>query len=298
MADGISGVLMAKRIIKRTAGLASVLLRYPTRPATPSACLLVYHRISPVRVTERRLDDWNVRPASLEQHVASLVENSELVFVGDLQQRLRQPMTTKRLVCLTFDDGYQNFHDEALPILRRYHAKATVFVVSGYVGSSGPMPFDRWGMRHSASTPPVAWRPLTWRALEECAKSGLVEVGGHSHSHANAAVTAPRDVAAEPAHCREVIRQRLGDVHARSYAYPYGSSRLRQVTPEYVTAVQAAGFDCAVTTNLGLATPDSDRYQLPRVEVYRSDGPAVVQAKAAGSLAPLYVTDRLRRATR
>jgi peptidoglycan/xylan/chitin deacetylase (PgdA/CDA1 family) len=292
-------VLIAKRVIKRSAGLASVLLQYATRrPATPSACLLVYHRISPVRVAERRLDDWNVTPASLEQHVASLVENSELVFVGDLQERLRQPMTTKALVCLTFDDGYQNFHDEVLPILRRYHAKATVFVVSGYVGSSGPMPFDRWGMRHAASTPPVAWRPLSWDALEDCAKSGLVEVGGHSHSHANAAVTPSHDVAAEPARCRELIRQRLGDDHARSYAYPYGSSRLGQVTQNYATAVQAAGFDCAVTTNVGLANRESDRYQLPRVEVYRSDGPAVVQAKAGGSLAPLFVTDRMRRAKR
>jgi peptidoglycan/xylan/chitin deacetylase (PgdA/CDA1 family) len=292
-------VLLAKRAIKRSAGFASVLLGYATpRPTRPSACVLVYHRISPVRVAERRLDDWNVTPASLEQHVASLVETSEFVFVGDLQDRLRRPMNGKTLVCLTFDDGYRNFHDEALPILRRYHAKATLFVVSGYVGSADPMPFDRWGMRHASTTPPVAWQPLSWNALEECAKSGLVEVGGHSHTHPNAAVTPPGELADEPGRCRKVIRQRLGDAHGRSYAYPYGSSRLGQVTRGYVKAVEDAGFDCAVTTDVGLANADSDRFRLPRVEVYRSDGPAVVRAKVGGSLAPLYVTDKMRRRKR
>jgi hypothetical protein len=62
--------------------------------------------------------------------------------------------------------------------------------------------------------------------------------------------------------------------------------------------VKLAGFRCAVTTNLGLATLNVDEFLFPRVEVYRSDGPAVVRAKASGSLAPFGITDRLRRAKR
>jgi peptidoglycan/xylan/chitin deacetylase (PgdA/CDA1 family) len=292
--------LLAKRAIKRTAGIASVVLRRTTRPSSrPSACVLVYHRVSAVRVSESRLDDWNVTPGSVERQVAALVESAELVFVRDLPDRLTTWRAgAKPLACLTFDDGYQNFHDNVLPILETYGAKATVFVVSGFVGSTGPMPFDRWGMRHAANTPPGAWRSLTWQALERCARSGLVEIGGHSHRHANAAVTPAREVAEEAERCRHTLRERLGPDHAVSYAYPYGSSRLGQVTDGYVAAVKTAGFQVAVTTNLGLATLESDRYQLPRVEVFRSDGPAVVRAKVGGSLAPFYVTDRLRRARR
>lgn len=293
-------MLAAKRAIKQAAGLVSVVLKHATpAPSCPSACVLVYHRISPVRVVERRLDDWNVAPASLERHIASLVENAELLFVRELRQALVRPAAvSKPLVCLTFDDGYQNFHDEVLPILERYRAKATVFVVSGYVGSRGPMPFDKWGVRHAADTPAGAWVPLNWRSLERCAQSGLVEIGGHSHRHANAACTSPSEIAAEAADCRQLLMHRLGGDHAVSYAYPYGSTRLGQVTPGYVAGVRQAGFGAAVTTNLGLVTAQSDPYQLPRVEVSRSDTPAVVQAKVAGSLAPFFVTDRLRRARR
>ncbi len=291
-------MIRTKHAIKRTAGLASLLLRHaPRRSVLPSACVLMYHRISTLGVIDRQLDDWNVTPASLDSHVASLVETSELVFVRELSSRLRQPIS-KPLVCLTFDDGYQNFHDEVLPILRRYGAKATVFVVTGCVGSSEPMPFDRWGIRHAASTPVPAWRPMDWRAIEECAQSGVVEIGGHSHWHHNAATVESNDVAEEPARCRQVLFERLGESHAMSYAYPYGSSRLGQVTPRYVDAVRRAGFQFAVTTDLGLARPTDDPYHYPRVEVHRSDSPAIVQAKVAGSLAPFFVTDRLRRAKR
>jgi peptidoglycan/xylan/chitin deacetylase (PgdA/CDA1 family) len=292
-------VLIAKRAIKRAAGLASVLLRPAARPAPwPSTCVLVYHRVTSAQVAERQLDDWNVTPAAFERQVAALAETSEFIFVSELRGRLAQAQPSKPLICLTFDDGYQNFHDDVLPILRRYNAKATTFVVSGYVESEAPMPFDKWGVRHSSDTPAGAWRAMTWCDLEACAKSGLVEIGGHSHRHANAAVAPTAEVIEEPERCRQVLCQRLGDGHARAYAYPYGSSRLGQVTGAYVDAVRNAGFECAVTTDLGLASRESDHYRYPRVEVYRSDGPAVVQAKAGGSLAPFFVTDQLRRAKR
>lgn len=292
--------LIAKRAIKRTAGVVSVLLSARTRPAdAATACVLVYHRVSPVRVTELRLDDWNVSPRLLDRHVASLAQTAEFAFVRDLPERLASDQPLARpLVCLTFDDGFQNFHDEVLPILRRYGAKATLFVVSAYIGASGPMPFDKWGVRHSTRIPAVAWRPIDWPSIERCVASGLVEIGGHSHVHANASHASPSEVTEEASRCRRLLTRRLGANSAVSYAYPYGSTRLGQVPPEYVSAVRDSGYSAAVTTDLGLADRRSNQFTLPRIEVYRSDSPAVVQAKLHGSLAPYRLTDKLRRARR
>lgn len=292
-------MLLAKRAIKRSAGLASVALRFATAPARwPSACVLVYHRVAEAPVTERRLDDWNVRPDLFEQQVAALAKSTELIFARDLVSRLRGPRPQKPLACLTFDDGFQNFHDYVLPVLKRHQAKATAFVVSGFIDSRDPMPFDRWGQRHAADAPAVAWRAMSWQAIEACAASGCVEIGGHSHTHPNAATTAAAALVDEVGTCQEILRARLGPAHAVSYAYPYGSSRLGQVPDAYVAAVKAAGFTSAMTTDLGLVTGASDAFRLPRVEAYRSDGPAVLRAKVRGTLAPFLVTDRLRQAKR
>ena len=291
--------LLAKRALKRTAGLASVLLHraMPVRPQ-PAACVLCYHRVSGVRVREWRLDDWCVSPEALDRQIASLRGDVEFVFVRDLCRRLRSAPLPRPLVCLTFDDGFQNFRDEVLPILQRHDAVATLFVVSAYVGSAAPMPFDKWGVRHQGNAPAAAWRAIDWRSLDECARSGLVEIGGHSHLHLNAAVTSADEVTNEAGDCRRLLTKQLGAEHAMSYAYPYGSTRLGQVPPAYVAAVRAAGYDVAVTTDLGVVTAATNRYCLPRVEVSRSDGPAVVGAKVRGSLAPYRFTDRLRRARR
>ncbi|MCC7009042.1 MAG: polysaccharide deacetylase family protein [Acidobacteria bacterium] len=293
-------VLVAKRAVKRTAGIASVLLRGTTGPRPdPSVCILVYHRVSRARVSEPRLDDWNVHPEMLDKQIAALVEHADLVWAHELPALLAGHEARRRpLACLTFDDGFQNFHDEALPILERYGAKATLFVVTAYIGQPAPMPFDRWGGRHAADAPASAWRAIDWPSIERCLRSGLVEVGGHSHRHRSGLELTATEMADEAGQCRDVLTARLGRERIASYAYPYGSSRLGHVTPAYVAAVADAGFVTSMTTDLGLATAASRPLELPRVEVYTTDTPAVVRAKVSGSLAPFRVTDHLRRARR
>jgi peptidoglycan/xylan/chitin deacetylase (PgdA/CDA1 family) len=54
----------------------------------------------------------------------------------------RIPVQPNSLV-LTFDDGYRNNLTHALPILRCYHAPATVFVATGHINQQKPFWFDR-----------------------------------------------------------------------------------------------------------------------------------------------------------
>jgi hypothetical protein len=54
----------------------------------------------------------------------------------------------------------------------------------------------------------------------------------------------------------------------------------------------------AVTTDLGLVSPNSDPYLLPRIEAHAVDVPRVLQAKAGGALALYGITDHFRRVNR
>jgi peptidoglycan/xylan/chitin deacetylase (PgdA/CDA1 family) len=235
------------------------------------------------------------RSETFERQVAALAEFAEVVPLLELPGRLRGRGAGGRpLVSLTFDDGYASFHEHALPVLKRYGAHATAFVVTGSIGREGPQPFDHWARKNAGRTRADDWRAMTWGELEDCAASGLVHLGAHSHAHLRGSRCTPAQLAEEAGRSRELLRGRLGDAQARAYAYPYGSTRLGDASPAYAAAVRAAGYEAAVTTDLGLASGESDPFLLPRIEAHALDAPGVLRAKAVGALAPYRLTDNLR----
>lgn len=284
-----------KRAVKQTAGWGAVVARALGAHAAGAACIFYYHRIAELGFVDPQVDDWNVTPELFERQVAALAEVSEIVPLLELPRRLETRDSSSRpLVCLTFDDGYASFHAHALPVLKRYNAPATAFVVTGLVGQKEPMPFDEWSRKNRARAVADAWRAMTWDELEDCAASGLVHLGAHGQKHLRGSRITPAEMREEAEASRAALRGRLGDGAARAYAYPYGSTRLRDVSDEYVAAVRGAGYELAVTTDLGLAREGCDLFRLPRIEAYGLDAPRVVKAKAAGALAPYRLADHLR----
>ncbi|MDQ5845963.1 MAG: polysaccharide deacetylase family protein [Acidobacteriota bacterium] len=293
------GPITLKRTVKQTAGWAAVLSRLFTEPSSRRACIFYYHRIADVSFTDSRIDDWNVTPPQFERQIAALTNFAEIVPLMDLQRRLKTSVSNaKPLVCLTFDDGYANFHSQVLPILKRYKAPATAFVVTGSVGSPQPMPFDRWAHKNHDRVQADTWRSLSWSQLEDCVASGLVTVGAHSHRHLRGSQCTTDQIAEEAERSREILRMRLGKAHSVQYAYPYGNTKLGDVSAQYKSAVKAAGYELAVTTDLGLAHAHQDPYSLPRLEAHMLDSPGVLKAKATGALAPYRLTDHFRAAYR
>ena len=294
------GLATIKRTVKQTTGWAAMLSRlFTTSAMKQQACVFYYHRVADVGFLDSQIDDWNVTPAQFERQIATLLTFAEIVPLAELPGRLAVPAEIKKpLVSLTFDDGYANFHSQVLPVLKRYCVPATAFVVTGSVGRSEPMPFDRWALSYSQRVASEGWRALNWKELEDCASSGLVTIGAHSHQHLRGSQCSASQLEEEAGHSREVLRSRLGEQHSSQYAYPYGNSRLGDVSPSYIAAVKAAGFKTAVTTDLGLVTAASDIYTLPRLEAHMMDSPGVMKAKALGALTPYRLTDHFRAAYR
>jgi peptidoglycan/xylan/chitin deacetylase (PgdA/CDA1 family) len=202
----------------------------------------------------------------------------------------------KPLVCVTLDDGYASACESALPILERYGIPATFFVAAAYVGSREPMPFDRWGRLNCGRVGAESWRAAGWRELDRAIRGGLITIGSHSFRHLEGRDCGASHLREEAERSRDTLRARLGEDHARAYAYPYGSSRLGDVTDAYEDAVRGAGYDLAVTTDLGLAHATDNPFRLPRIEAHQVDSASVLRAKLHGALAPYRVTDRLRTA--
>jgi peptidoglycan/xylan/chitin deacetylase (PgdA/CDA1 family) len=293
------GPITLKDTVKQTAGWAALLSRLFTEPSSRRACIFYYHRIVEVGFRDSRIDDWNVTPQQFERQIAALTSFAEIIPLIDLPSRLQSSARSSRpFVCLTFDDGYANFHSQVLPILRRYKVPATAFVVTSQIGSPQPMPFDRWAHKNHARINKESWRPLSWHELEDCVSSGLVTIGAHSHRHLRGSQCTADQIAEEAERSREILRIRLGKAHSVQYAYPYGNSKLGDVSSDYKCAVRAAGYELAVTTDLGLVHAQNDLYSLPRLEAHTLDSPGVLKAKAAGALGPYRLTDHFRAAYR
>lgn len=287
-----------KRAVKSGAGLAAVAASAFVRKRTASTgCIFAYHRVVETGFIDPDVDDWNVPPAQFERQLAAIMAVADIVPLHQLLSTCAEGAGRLRpAVALTFDDGYANFHSQVLPLLKRYRVPATVFVVTSLIGSQKPPSFDSWSKKHGARLDPEAWRPMNWQELKECAASGLVTIGGHSHEHLMATKLSPDQMAQEARLSRKILSAEFGDV--RCYAYPYGSSRLGYVPDEYVNAVAEAGYDVAVTYDLGRVTSETHPLRMPRVEAHAVDGEATIRAKILGTIGPYWLSDRLRQAQR
>lgn len=92
--------------------------------------ILIYHRVLPERDP---IFPEDVDAQDFEQHMALLSTCCNVLPLSDAVRRLRAGRLPPAAACVTFDDGYADNVEVALPILNRYGIPATVFVAAGYL---------------------------------------------------------------------------------------------------------------------------------------------------------------------
>lgn len=61
----------------------------------------------------------------------------DIVTMDEMHQRLCERNFARRFACFTFDDGYRDNRDFALPVMREFDAPLTVYVASDFAEGSG-----------------------------------------------------------------------------------------------------------------------------------------------------------------
>jgi peptidoglycan/xylan/chitin deacetylase (PgdA/CDA1 family) len=92
----------------------------------------MYHRIAP---PDSAGGGVAVSPAHFAEHIAAVCDHFQPLRLDALTEAVASGSLPRRSVAITFDDGYADNLTEAKPTLQRHGFPATVFVVSGYVGS-------------------------------------------------------------------------------------------------------------------------------------------------------------------
>jgi peptidoglycan/xylan/chitin deacetylase (PgdA/CDA1 family) len=110
--------------------------------------VLNYHRMGSPDGSGFARDLWSATAEDFDAHLRMLKRNFDVVSPADLLER---PITRRRRILLTFDDGYRDSYEIALPILRRHGLPATFFIVPGFIDDPGVSWWDEicWMVDHA-----------------------------------------------------------------------------------------------------------------------------------------------------
>ena len=93
--------------------------------------ILIFHRV--VRAPDSLLPD-ELRAERFDEICTWLSRWFNVLPLDQALTRLGEGDLPRRSLCITFDDGYADSHDVALPILQRHGLSATFFITTGVIG--------------------------------------------------------------------------------------------------------------------------------------------------------------------
>lgn len=224
-------------------------LRTGERRAVP---ILLYHAVTDG--PGDAIAPFAVPPAEFERQLDHIVEAgyrcitfSQLVdeFARSDGNHGAAPENT---VVITFDDGYADFAEHALPALRERKLSSTLYVTTGWLQGNGPR------------EPGPSDRMLEWSQLPELAAED-VEIGAHSHSHPQLDTLRSAVLRDEMVRPKELLEDLLGE-RVRSVAYPHGYNG-----PRVRRAAHEAGYDSGAAVRNRLSPTGEDVFRYSRLTV-------------------------------
>jgi peptidoglycan/xylan/chitin deacetylase (PgdA/CDA1 family) len=216
--------------------------------------ILMYHQIDMRPTRPAAMRGLVVSPQSFFRQMALL---KMLGYTGlsmaNLMPYLRGDKDGK-VVGITFDDGYVNNLEQAMPVLRHHGFSATCYLVSGQLGGS-----NIWDHHKGIES-----KPLMNSAQARAWIDGGQEVGSHTRNHTDLRQLSLAQAQQEIVACKFELEDACGAT-VNQFCYPYGF-----YTPDNASQVQEAGYIAATTTSRGRTTLDNSLWELPRVPVMGS----------------------------
>ena len=212
---------------------------------TERSIVLMYHNIG-IPPKEVALKSLYVTPRMFRFQMWYLKTSGfKVVSLHEILSFINGKNSPKRLAAITFDDGYQDFYDNAFPVLKTYKFPSTVFLVSDLVGKE-----SLWDSRGKE-------RLLHWDSILEMKDAGVV-FGSHSKTHPFLSRLSWNELTDEIRGSKIMLEERLKNP-VDFFCYPNGDYDNR-----VLETVAAAGYKGAVTTKRGLIHRNDRPFEMRR----------------------------------
>lgn len=229
--------------------------------------VLMYHMVRE-HIDGAKFNKLRVKPTEFEKQVAWMkAEGFHFVTMQELQDNWGQH--PEKTVAITFDDGYLDNLENAYPILEKYQAKATIYVVVDRHNRD----WSTYKKAHHNSGELAREAKLNDEQVQFLAQSDVVEIASHTLTHANLDKLDDAACLAELVDSKQQLEQLTGKA-VNSFAYPFGIYSQRDVA-----LAKQAGYHNAVTTKEGIDGLNPDFMQLQRIKISGKDSMFAVKLR-------------------
>ncbi len=211
--------------------------------------VVAFHRVH----EDRDVYGLSIDRRSFQAYCEFFQRHFKVIPLGEFVAKLERGEPLNRHLAITFDDGYRDNIDNAVPVLERLGLPATFFVVSQWIGSD-IVPW--WGTH---GTP--QW--MTWDQVRELRRRGF-EIGSHTRTHLDlGSITGPvalKEILGGRLELEERLEERVD-----LFAYPYGG--FQHMADSNRELVKAAGFRCCCSCYGGVTLHGDDPFDLRRIAI-------------------------------
>ena len=204
--------------------------------------ILMYHAVHVMDPSEASNANLIVAPDNFEAQIKAMVDAGYYFLTPEEAYKAftENALPAKKVVWLTFDDGNEDFYTIAYPILKKYKAKATNNIITGFVkkGNAGN---------------------LTVKQMKEMMAHGM-SFQSHTVNHPDLSAT---DKATQKVELRDSIDFLENKLNTKVNTIAYPSGRYNQTTLDLAKKTYKLGL----TTNEGLASSKDGLLSLNRVRI-------------------------------
>ena len=202
--------------------------------------ILMYHMIrEPIKGA--KFNSLRVPPATFEKQIKFLSDEGWHFFTMAELVSLSASLPEKS-IAITFDDGYEDNLINALPILKKYNAKATIYLVVDRHNREWSSKRKKKNNNNELRDEPKLQDDQVITLIE----SGLIEIGSHTLTHDNLPTLSKEQKEQEIIDSRKQLKERF-KIECSSFCYPFG---LYDETD--LEKVERTGYSNATTVEKGI----------------------------------------------
>ena len=218
--------------------------------------IIMYHMITN-QLPQTKKSGLRVSPEMFESHLQYFTDNN-WKFIK--MSQIYDYKDSEKVVAITFDDGYLDNYINAFPLLKKYNACATLYLVIDRHDNDWSI---KKNIKHNTGAL-VKEGKLSDTQIHEMIHSDIFELGGHTISHPYLPNLSNREKEREINDCKEMLED-IFRTKVSSFAYPFGI-----YSKADVDIVKKSKYESSVTTNEGVAN-NNDSFELKRIKASGKD---------------------------
>lgn len=164
-----------------------------------SVFVIYYHEI----VEDNGFSYQKKELRSFKNEMLYLKNNSDKYDVISFSDYLYNNFDRKKNnIIISFDDGFKSVYEKAFPLLKDLGFKFTIYIATSLVNSSN--------------------RYLSTKNIKEMVRTGLLEIGSHTHTHLDCSMASEKELEIEIIKSNNYFKETLQIEKPSVFCFPFG----------------------------------------------------------------------------